>query len=335
MKILYLSTHSILEFDEVKLFTEMGHEVFPMGAYNSKGESAVTKRPSIPRMKCNERMEHLAVRYSKENLHPEMIKEFDVVMIMHQPDWVYLNWDKIKHKRVVWRSIGQSSSWVEQRLKEFKEQGMKLVRYSPRERKIPFYVGEDALIRFYKDPREWVGWNGDKGYVITIGQSINDPDRQLACRFDIFDQATAGLARMVYGGENQDVGTLWGGELNYEELKAAYRDNRVFFYTGTQPASYTLGFIEAFMTGIPIVAIGRELGQSWIKEPTYEVADIIEDQVNGFCSDDIPTLKTYVQQLLADKELAEGISKRGRETAISLFSKQNAIDGWTAFFKSL
>ena len=33
LKILYCSTHTILEFDEISLFTELGHEVFSMGAY--------------------------------------------------------------------------------------------------------------------------------------------------------------------------------------------------------------------------------------------------------------------------------------------------------------
>ena len=33
MKILYLSCHSILEYDEVKLLTGMGHYVFSPGAY--------------------------------------------------------------------------------------------------------------------------------------------------------------------------------------------------------------------------------------------------------------------------------------------------------------
>jgi hypothetical protein len=31
-------------------------------------------------------------------------------------------------------------------------EGLEIVRYSPMERNIPGYIGEDALIRFYKDP---------------------------------------------------------------------------------------------------------------------------------------------------------------------------------------
>ncbi|MFY0784083.1 hypothetical protein AB1K18_28080 [Peribacillus simplex] len=40
-------------------------------------------------------------------------------------------------------------------------------------------------------------------------------------------------------------------------MKQEMRENRAFFYTGTRITSYTLGFIEAFMTGIPIVSISE------------------------------------------------------------------------------
>jgi hypothetical protein len=33
---------------------------------------------------------------------------------------------------------------------------------------------------------------------------------------------------------------------------------RAYLYTGTQPASYTLGLIEAMMTGVPVVSIGPD-----------------------------------------------------------------------------
>jgi len=45
-----------------------------------------------------------------------------------------------------------------------------------------------------------------------------------------------------------------GGKLEYHEMKREMRDNRLFFYGGTHPASYTLAFMEAMMTGMPIVS---------------------------------------------------------------------------------
>lgn len=334
MKILYLSCHSILEHDEVQLFTEMGHEVFSMGAYLNPNSPQDIKRPPIPG-KYNDHLIMVANQYSKDNLHPELIEPFDTIIVQHIPSWISNNWEKIKHKNVVWRTIGQSTAAVEKGLEPYREQGLKIVRYSPREENITWFIGGDALIRFYKDEKEYCGWNGNNPRVITLGQSIQK--RGVFCRYDCFEQATSGLNRMVFGSDNDDLGALWGGQLDYESLKRELRDNRAFFYTGTQPASYTLGFIEAMMTGIPIVALGHKLGNSLFghEQDTYEVPDIIEDGINGFVSDSIPALKENTQKLLEDFELAKKISAAGRETAVKLFGKETIKQQWSDFFESL
>ncbi|WP_114378378.1 hypothetical protein [Paenibacillus prosopidis] len=78
--------------------------------------------------------------------------------------------------------------------------------------------------------------------------------------------------------------------MDYEQLKQELRENRVFFYTGV--TSYTLGFIEAFMTGIPIVSIGEKLGNhEFYKQQTFEIQEIIENGKEGIVSDDIQELR--------------------------------------------
>lgn len=335
MKILYLSCHAILEYDEVSLFTELGHEVFSASGAYQDPTHPTGMRPEVENAERYDHLISLALQGTRENLHQELIDWADVIVVMHIIDWIAANWDKMRQRTVVWRSIGQSSVGTEMRLEGFRKSGLKIVRYSPLERDIQCYVGEDALIRFYKDPEEWKDWNGDKECVITVGQSINKVTRIHACRPDVFEAATTGLPRAVYGSENQDCGDLWGGYLSYEELKAVLRDNRVFFYTGTQPASYTLGFVEAFMTGIPVVAIGKESGQSWLREPTYEVPLIIENGVNGFCSDDVSVLRANVALLLGNKDEARRIGEAGRETAIGLFGKEKIKKQWGEFLKSV
>ena len=48
-KILYLSCHEVLEYDEVSLLLELGHEVFSPGAYvEPANPGGKTMRPSIP-----------------------------------------------------------------------------------------------------------------------------------------------------------------------------------------------------------------------------------------------------------------------------------------------
>ncbi|WP_147275011.1 hypothetical protein [Paenibacillus prosopidis] len=93
---------------------------------------------------------------------------------MHAPSIVINNWEKIKHKRVIWRSIGQSFASVEQVLQPYRNQGLEIVWYSPIERMIPGYIGEDAVIRFYKDPAEYHGWVGNKNQIMALNQSMRE-----------------------------------------------------------------------------------------------------------------------------------------------------------------
>lgn len=334
MKILYMPCHSILEYDEVKLLTELGHEVFSFGSYLNPNSPHDMKRPAI-NGKYDDHLVTVATRYSKDTLHPELIEPFDAIIVQHIPSWISNNWEIIKHKKVIWRTIGQSTAAIEKGLEPYREQGLKIVRYSPREQGITWFVGGDALIRFYKDENEYGNWNGDNARVITLGQSINK--RGVFCRYDCFEQATSGLNRKVFGSDNDDLGELWGGQLDYESLKRELRDNRVFFYTGTQPASYTLGFVEAMMTGIPIVALGHKLGNSMFlhEQDTYEVPDIIEHGINGYVSDSIPELRECVQILLEDHERAKKISAAGRETAVKLFGKETIKRQWQDFLESI
>ncbi|GAH94302.1 unnamed protein product, partial [marine sediment metagenome] len=100
-----------------------------------------------------------ALNCTKENLSREFIDNFDIILVMHIPHWITDNWDTIKDKKVIWRTIGQSTSDTERVLTPYREKGLKIIRYSENERTLPNYIGEDAVISFYKDPNELKDWN--------------------------------------------------------------------------------------------------------------------------------------------------------------------------------
>src|SRR3990167_3718988 len=134
MKIHYLSAHSILEYDEVKLFTEMGHMVFSNGSYlDPKGHFSLP-RPGIPNAPFFEEYANIARRTSRTALPKELIDPFDVIIVSHLPELLFPNWENIKHKRVVWRSIGQSLPHIERKLRPLRN-SLKIIRYSPMERR--------------------------------------------------------------------------------------------------------------------------------------------------------------------------------------------------------
>lgn len=335
MRLHYISVHSVLEFDELKLFTEMGISVSSNGAYRDPRGSYTLPRPGIPGMKYSEEWMNLTAVHPKTRLPMEMIKPFDILLIMHSPEVLFQNWSRIKHKTVIWRSIGQSVPSTEAKLRPLFKEGLKIVRYSPKERNIDHYAGDDAIIRFYKDPDEFKDWNGDKKRVINITQSLKG--RRAFCHYNEIIAATERFDRSVYGTGNEDLGDLNGGELTYELLKKELRDNRVYVYGGTWPAPYTLGFIEAMMTGIPIVAIGKGLAQipSFGQFSFYEVPEIIRNGLSGYCSNSVSEMQRCIERLINDKRLAQGISGRARKRAIELFGKQAIRGQWEKFFASL
>ncbi len=330
MKLLYLSCHSILEYDEVKLFGELGIDVFSHGAYSNPQKVDDPKRPGLDLPRHLD-LELLASQNPKEDLHPRLIEWADVIVVMHIGEWVAKNWEKFKGKRVIWRSIGQSTLNVENYLRPYRNQGLEIVRYSPRESTIPGYLGSDALIRFYKDPDEYKGWNGQDKRVCTLAQNFKERGDHL--NFDAFEWCTRDVPRVVYGPNNESLNELSGGCLDYYYMKKALRDHRCYFYTGTYPAGYTLGFMEAYMTGCPVVALGRQLGTSPFElgQDTYEVPDFLDKYGGGLYSDDPLMLKKYVAELLNDAAYASKLSDQARAGAIELFGKEKIKKQWKEY----
>lgn len=327
MKLLYLSCHAILEYDEVKLFNELGLDWFSLGSYINPEAPVDPIRPFIShRVNTN----WLAQAPLREEMPQSFINQFDIIVIMHVPEWIEKNWDRMKHKRVIWRTIGQSTSSVEQRMSVFRNEGLQVLRYSPREVNIPNFIGGDGMIRFYKESEEFDLYNGVSDEVITFAQNMIH--RGEYCHFNLFQQITEGLNAKVYGPKNEEAGNLNGGFLSYKEMQQKMRDSRVYIYTGTQPASYTLNFIEAWMTGIPVVAIGPKLWNSLnIAGDVYEIGDLIENGINGFVSDDIEFLKHITKRLVDDPQLAKQIGMEGRKKAIALFGKDVIKSEWGKF----
>lgn len=327
MKLLYLSCHSILEYDELKLFEELGIEYFSLGSYIDPQNPVDPIRPALTQPVDQE---ILKVAPDRNHIPKEFFDKFDVIVVMHIPEWIYDNWENMKHKTVIWRSIGQSTPAIEAKMWHYRQQGLKIVRYSPYEAYIPQTAGADAVIRFYKDPDEFKGYTGVQRQVITLAQDMKN--RAEFCNYDTFLKIIEGLPAKLYGNRNEASGQLNGGYQTYEGMKQIMRDNRVYVYTGTQPASYTLNFIEALMTGIPVVAIGDQFANSLnIAGNTYEVHSIINNAVNGFVSNDINKLKEYTRRLLDDDKMAKRIGRMGRETAISLFGKETVKAQWAKF----
>lgn len=311
-------------------------------------------RGPIPGLLDDPHLREISMRSGKEDTPQELIDWCDIVIMMHnaptldshpQP-WLDGNWTKFKKskKPIIWRSIGQSNAQIEHVLKRFRKEGLKIVRHSPREDSIPGYQGADAMIRFYKNPDEYRDYNGQARRVVNVSQAMfgSDavPSRGDHMSKDFFDKVVEGYDWKIFGPFNDYAGEHNGGMLAFEDLKQMLRFNRVYFYTGTRPAPYTLGLIEAMMTGMPIVSIGPDHGNEvYQDQKTFEVHDILgsrgDGSGNGFWSDSIDDLRNYIDMLLKDPNLATGIGQKGRIRAIELFGKQAVTNEWIKFFEKL
>lgn len=338
--ILYLSCHAILESDDLVILRELGHKVFSPGAYWIPETGGAGMRPPMPDLRYDQDLvdewNKIGAAHPGEDVKNHITKEFadkfDIIIIMHMPQWVEHNWENIKHKRVIWRTIGQSVTSVEQKMKKYFDQGMEIVRYSPMETNIPGFAGQTAFIRFYKDPSEFCNWNGKDERAITISQHMQE--RDFACNYTFFEEVTRPFNRLLIGpgSEHLPFGT---GKIEFEEMKTCLRNNRVYFYTGTHPASYTLNFIEALMTGIPMVCVGPRYGNAnyFMNHNLYEIPKLITHGKNGFVSDDPGELRIIIQDLMLNENYAKKISNAGRKLGIHHFDKKMVKAAWGMYLE--
>jgi len=339
VNLLILSSHTILEYDDLRLFTDLGYDTFIPGSYTDPREANDT-RPALPDAPhhpelaalCHEqRVKHAdlgqtvdfgIVDWAKADLHPDLIDWADVIMVNCFPDtWISYQWDRIKHKRVIWRTIGQSNPRLEIEMRDFARQGMQVVRYSPAERRafepLHAFAGEDAMIRFAKYPADYGPWIGDNPVVGNITQNLDI--RGDHCGLGFWTETTRDLPVQLAGVGSERMGGT--GPLSYPDLLDYMAHLRCFLFLGTQPASYTLALMEVMLAGVPIVSIGprnmwmpllfegHEIAVEWADHPN-QAAEIIREYL-----------------VAPDHEASALIRERG----VDLFGAEEIGEQWRKF----
>lgn len=342
MNLLILSSHAILEYDDLRLFSDLGYDVFMPGAYSNPSEPGENSiRPALPdapyhpelNALCDEqRMKHGPeglemgiVDWAKADVHPDIVDWADVIMVNCFPDtWIGYQWEQIKHKRVIWRTIGQSNPHLEHEMRQYK--GLEIVRYSPAEKRafepLGVFAGEDAMIRFCKYPSDFGPWIGDNPVVGNVTQNLDV--RGDHCGLDFWQQATEGLPVRLAGLGSERMGGL--GLLSYQGMLDYLAHLRVYLYMGTQPASYTLGLMEAMLAGCPVVSIGP--GDMWMPA-LFEGHELVD---HGW--DNPANAKADVEDHLSDLDYATRRSIAIRRRANTLFSPDVIGPQWLTYLGS-
>ena len=315
MRLLYVSDHPVLEYDETALLFDMGISVWSLmvcqGAEDQRG--FLRPKPAI----------------SSGESQP--LESFDAIL-SSSADWLVENWNKIKTKRVIWRTCGRSNQLTEERMKPFRGEGLEIVRYSPREASINGYLGAEAFIRFFKDPEIYQGWTGHRELILNYTRNMRYRGRE--CNLAFLKKIVRGIPFKLVGPQNENIDEPWAsGVVSFNEMLTDLRTCRAYFYTGTHPACYTLSFVEAWMTGIPVVGLGRGRGSDpqLSGHGLYEIPDLVEHGRTGFHSDDEVELRQILQDLLHDHSYAEAIGQKGRRAAVQMFGKDAVLRAWREF----
>lgn len=335
MRLLYLSCHSTQEYQELSIFQELGVSFFSVGSYLDPENPTESLRPPIslrvnPDLLAKFKLLNPSYKFmDKVKLTKEFVDHFDVVMVSHFSHY-FENLENFKHKPIIFAPVGQSTPGLEGFLLKVKDVcDLKIQRVSLAEEALTPYAGTDLVVRPIVDSTEFSGWTGEEEAVLTVNKWITRGGGAV-CSFNEYCAITKNLPRSLYGQGNGDV-EFSKGELNYQELKSAYQNHRVFLSMGTKPAPFTYTFMEALMTGCPVVTLGPLRGNSSYAK-TYEAYKFIENGVDGFWSDDVTELRYHLLSLLNDKDLADKISAKGRMKALSLFDRSVAERTWRDFF---
>lgn len=330
--ILYVSVHAVLERDEVLLLQSLGHNVY--------SRLALATHPLVESADIDKTFSESLIKEVGEapvapaQYSDRFLEAFDVVIVMHDFNWLQKNRARLKGKRVILRTIGQYLPPHEAQIKTLEGRGdFEIVRYSPAERSLPNYAGEEAMIRFYKDPARFQGWKGNEPAILTFGNSL--PQRATAVSLSFLLQATNGFDYRLYGGGNYGLAAA-KGVAKSEDMPGLYRSHRVFYSHHTFPASYTLSFLEALMTGAPVVSPGPQVLRNAIKafaevEGSYEVPQIIQHRKNGFVPNTVEEAHSVFASLLADPKMAAEVGAAGRKLALELFGLEPIKAQWKKF----
>ena len=315
-RLLYISVHGPLAYDEVRLFENLG---FIVDVASQDGQPCVAghDRPAFGN----------PVAWDETS-----ISCYDIIIIMHDIDALMRIWKaRRSRQRIIWRTIGQSSPHHERFIREHCR-GVEIVRYSPSERFIDGFAGETAIIRFCKDSNELSGWVGGENRVLVARNNF--------LKRGYVDDVSISKALMNLPWDLFGFGNEWHPhsviDTSYPTLLDAMRRYDVFFATHSVPASYTLNLIEAMMVGMPVVALARDAvgvttGAQWLTElgrNLYEVDDIIENSRNGFLVSDAYEGHDVISRLLRNEDLRREIGAAGRETAVRLFDHHTIGQQW-------
>lgn len=347
-RILLNLSHAVEEWMQLDLLTSLGYEVASIGGYIDPRHPHSDMRPPLDIPFYPEIKEAVDALGTPDNLAaaqsliPGAVLDWldgGIVIYHHRLErlfgqWPYIrDWMRGSGGRVIWRSVGQSVAANEREAQPYRITGLERIAYSPMEASIPGYSGQDALIRFW-GTHDDEPWTGEDRVVIQVSQKLRQRDP--FTNWGFWDSATRGLPRLPIGEGSEVIGGT--GKVSYDEMRAALHRSRAFVFTGSQPASYTLGLIEAMHAGIPTLSVGP----AWMQvkyddgqgENFHTAAPLFEGHhLAPYGFDDPNEAHHLLRRLLDDDDFAATVSAETQGIARRLFDRESIGRQWAEYLR--
>lgn len=175
--------------------------------------------------------------------------------------------------------------------------------------------GDTRIIRHGIDTNKFVPKSGFKNKkVLSVANDF--VNRDWALGWKLHQRVTQGMPTHLVG----DTKGVSKPTKNIDELVGFYQRCGVFFNSSLLSPIPTV-VLEAMSCGAPVVSTA-----------TCEIPKIIEDGVNGFCSNDEEYLKEKIWWCLNNPQEAEKIGLEGRKTIETMFSMDKHVNSWMNLF---
>jgi glycosyltransferase involved in cell wall biosynthesis/SAM-dependent methyltransferase len=163
------------------------------------------------------------------------------------------------------------------------------------------------------DLDEYHGYTGEVARVLRVGNTLQE--RNLMFDVPFQERVCVGLPNQVLGENPGMPGSAPAAD--HAALMQHYRSLRCMLHVTREAYEdgYNLAMLEAMATGMPIVSLGNTTSP-------------ITDGVDGFVSYDAAVLRERLETLLADRDLAQAIGARGRQTVAEKFPLDAFTTRW-------
>ena len=148
---------------------------------------------------------------------------------------------------------------------------------------------------------------------------VNDwPNRDWCCGWELWKQTSQNLPLRVFGkspGFSQPANSI-------EHLREIYHKSSIFYNTSLHSPVPTV-LMEAMACGCAVVSTS-----------TCMIPDIIENGKNGLISNDPAELRSMLERLLENPEMARELGKNAQKTILEKYNKEQFLANWNNLFYS-